>query len=364
MAGPKDDNFRRSRTVEAAFRVRYRSIQELALAVGNDLARRSLFIRTARALPIDAIIRLYLELPEGGGTVPVLARVAFARPQHQAASSGKQSGVGVELLDLTPDRLAAIKSFVAEQGSKSTSPAEPSRLDIVIADDDAGWRAWVARVLGSRGDRVRQAVDGLEALTACLNEPPDLLLSDVQMPRMDGWQLLRMLRAPSSLVQIPIVLLTTLKDDAARLEGYRLGVDDFIGKPVLDYELTVRIDRIVTRARQQSSNHRPALRGDLEHVAMVSLLSFLAVEGKTGVLEVVGTASARLFLRAGRLLRADIDDVPAASADDPSLTALLSWSRGRFEFLQQEVVCNDELHTSVKALLRAQPDRDERTEGS
>jgi CheY-like chemotaxis protein len=198
---------------------------------------------------------------------------------------------------------------------------------------------------------VREAEDGLAALGACLRQPPDLVLSDVQMPRMDGWHLVRMLRARPSLMRVPIVLLTTLTDDDARLTGYRLGVDDFIGKPVRDDELLLRVDRVVARMLAAGGNERRSLRGDLEHVTLASLLSFLALEQKTGVLLLVGSTSARVHLRGGAPLRVEIDDTPVAGRDDPALQSLLGWSHGQFEFAAAEVNCSDDLQTSVTALL-------------
>ncbi|HEX9102189.1 MAG TPA: response regulator, partial [Polyangia bacterium] len=180
-------------------------------------------------------------------------------------------------------------------------------------------------------------------------QAPDLVLSDVQMPRMDGWHLVRMLRARPSLARVPLVLLTTLTDDEARLTGYRLGVDDFIGKPVRDDELLLRVDRVVARVQQAAE--RRTLRGDLEHVTLASVLSFLALEHKSGVLLLVGNTSARFFLRGGEPLRVEIDDRPVAGADDPALQALLGWTRGQFEFATQDVACADDLKTSVTALL-------------
>jgi hypothetical protein len=162
---------------------------------------------------------------------------------------------------------------------------------------------------------------------------------------------LRILRARSSLVRVPIVLLTALTDDEARLHGYQLGVDDYIGKPVSSDELTARVDRVVARTQQLSPHDRRSLRGDLEHVAIVSLLSFLAVERKTGLLLIVGDITARLYLRGGQPLRVDVNDVAVTGADDPALRALLGWKRGQFEFAAEDVVCADELHTTINALL-------------
>ena len=307
-------------------------------------------MRTTRFLPVNAIVRVHLELPEGGGELPAICRVAYVRGETEAAQSGKPAGMGVEFLDLGAERLAELERFVADRRAHPTTAPHRRPLDIVVADDDVGVREPVAAALRRRGDRVREAADGIEALGACLNDPPDLLLSDVQMPRMDGWQLLRILRARSSLVQVPIVLLTTLTDDEARLQGYSLGVDDYIGKPVTDEELTARVDRVVART-QQSPHDRRCLRGDLEHVALVSLLSFLAVERRTGVLFIVGDATARLYLRGGQPLRVELGEAAVTGADDPALQALFSWKRGQFEFTVQDVVCADELHTTVNALL-------------
>jgi len=346
-----DPEARRARRIEAAFRVRYRSIDELVVALTHDLSRGGLFMRTTRFLPINAIVRVHLELPDGGGELPVICRVAFVRAEPEAIALDKPAGMGVEFLDLGPDKLATLERFVAEHvpGSKSATPHRT--LDLVVADDDVSVRGAIVSALRRRGDRVIEAEDGLAALAACLKRPPDLVLSDVQMPRMDGWQLVRMLRARPTLARVPLVLMTTLTDDESRLTGYRLGVDDYVGKPVREDELMLRVDRVVARSRQSDPHERRTLRGDLENVTLGSVLSFLSLEQKTGVLLVVGEASARFYLRDGAPLRIEIGDDPIAGLDDPGLQALLGWSRGQFEFAAQEVACADDLQTSVNALL-------------
>lgn len=350
-----DAEARRTRRIEAAFRVRYHSIDDLVVALTHDLSRGGLFMRTTRFLPINAIVRVHLELPDGGGELPVICRVAYVRGEAEADATGKPAGMGVEFLDLGADKLAQLERFVAEHvpgAATAAAAAAPRRaLDIVVADDDETVRAPVVQALRRRGDRVREADDGLTALAACLKQPPDVVVSDVQMPRMDGWQLVRMLRARPTLARVPLVLLTTLSDDESRLTGYRLGVDDYLNKPVRDDELILRVDRVVARAQEGRGNERRTLRGDLEHVTLGSVLSFLAVEQKTGVLLVVGDGSARVFLRGGAPLRVEIDEVPVRDSDDPALHALLGWSRGQFEFAPQEVACADDLQTSMTALL-------------
>ena len=164
-----DGGARRARRVHAAFRVRYRSIAELGLALRHDLARRSLFMCTRRALPVNSVIRVYLELPEGAGTMPVVGRVAFVRGEDEATSSGRPAGAGLELVDLTSEQLASLERLVSERRAQPSTRPEHGSLDIVVADDDASFRQRVVAALRGRGDRVREASDGIEALCACLN---------------------------------------------------------------------------------------------------------------------------------------------------------------------------------------------------
>ena len=352
MDRPEDRELRRGRRWEAAFRVRYHSLDSLVVALTHDFSRGGLFMRTSRLLPVNAIVRVLLELPDGGGEMPLVCRVAFARSEAEASASGKPAGMGVEFLDFDAERMSRLTRFVTERQLESAVAAEPRRpVQLLVVDDDARLREPVVRALRERGDGVREACDGLEALAACLKQAPDLVISDLQMPRMDGWQLVRMLRARPSLSRVPVILVTTLVDDEARLRGYRLGVDDYIGKPVATEELLVRVDRVVSRSRQAATRERHALRGDLEHVALPSLLSFLAMEQKTGALFLVGDGTARIFLRNGAPVRMELDDRPVAGLEDPTLHRLLGWGSGQFEFSDQDVTGDDELRTTVTALL-------------
>lgn len=352
MAPSGPDDARRARRVEAAFRVRYRSLDQLVVALTHDLSRGGLFMRTARFLPVNAIVRVLLELPDGGGEIPVICRVAYVRGPSEAEASGKPAGMGVEFIDLTPERLAQITRFITDRGYLLPEATPRPPVSVLLVEDDEALRAPIVAALRARGDEVREVGNGLEALAACLKQPPDLVLSDVQMPKMDGWQLVRLLRARSSLVRVPVVLLTTLTDDEARLRGYQLGVDDYIGKPVRTEELFARMDRVLQRTRPTADGKdRRSLRGDLEHVALPSLLSFLALEQKTGELLLAGEATARVYLRGGQPVHVEIDGAPVSGPDDPALGALLGWTRGQFEFAAAEVLCPDAIGTSVTALL-------------
>jgi DNA-binding response OmpR family regulator len=220
-----------------------------------------------------------------------------------------------------------------------------------VVDDDERYRKMAAEPFLKRGDNVRTTSDGLEALSMCLKQPPDVILSDVQMPRMDGWQLLRLVRARPSLASVPVIFLTMLSGDSERLLGYQLGVDAYIPKPYNPDELLVRVHQIVRRARNSNSSPaaRTTMRGDLEHVSVSSILSFLEMDRKTGALLLIGMEVARVFVQEGRILRAELEGRTLASRQ--VLHTMLEWTNGQFEFAPHDVGGNDQLGMTVTGLL-------------
>ena len=150
-----------------------------------------------------------------------------------------------------------------------------------------------------------------------------------------------------------MVFLTALGGDSERLLGYQLGVDAYIPKPYEPEEVVMRVRQIVRRARnaQTSPAARTTLRGEIEHVSAASLLSFLELDRKSGVLLVIGTSVARLFVRDGRVLRAKIEGQDNLSAREALMT-VVDWQRGQFEFSPQDLSDDqDEIGASIAALL-------------
>jgi CheY-like chemotaxis protein len=340
--------------VEASFRVRSSALAAEGLE-GADVSRGGIFIKTVRFLPLNAVIRLTIETPEGT-SIPATCRIAYIRDQSTAAASGKPAGMGLELIDIADKDRPVLERLLAEKAAPPATPrleAAEGPLRVVVVDDDARYRQMAAEPFKKRGDMVFTVSDGLEALAACLKDPPDVILSDVQMPRMDGWQLLRLVRARPSLASVPVVFLTTLSGESERLLGYQLGVDAYIPKPYDPAELLLRVHQIVRRARNSRTSPaaRTTLRGEIEHVGVSSLLSFLEMERKSGVLLVISGDVARLFFAEGRLLRAEIEgETPQLSSREAAMR-ILDALNGQFEFAPQDVVEKDEVGMSVTALL-------------
>jgi two-component system, OmpR family, response regulator len=175
----------------------------------------------------------------------------------------------------------------------------------------------------------------------------------VNMPRMDGWKLLRMIRARPNLASTPLIFLTTQADDGARLRGYRLGVDDFVSKPFQGAELVARVERVLNRSRAQAgSGGNRALRGDLSQVALPSVLSLVEMERRTGNLLLVhGDETVTLLLKEGSVVRIDLPPRHAHKQGIDRFFHALNWKEGQFELSAAEVDVEDELQLPISYVL-------------
>jgi len=111
---------------------------------------------------------------------------------------------------------------------------------VLVADDNADMRGYLLRLLSPHYD-VRAVADGRQALDAALAEPPDLVVSDVMMPELDGMGLLAALRAEPRTARVPVVLLSARAGEEAAVEGLAAGADDYLVKPFSAQELLARV---------------------------------------------------------------------------------------------------------------------------
>jgi CheY-like chemotaxis protein len=306
-----------------------------------------MFVPTPHPPGLAAVVQIHLELPDDGGRVSVLGRVVHLGAQPP--------GIGVEFIDENTGWIERIEAFIAHQGVAPFERSGPvplsPMLKVLIVDDEVSYRDVLAQVFRARGDRVRVASDGIEGLALCLKETPDVILLDVQMPRMDGWQLLRVLRGRPAFQQTPVVFLTMLESEAARLSGYQLGVDDYIPKPARTEEIVARVDRAVQRALQAVPvvTETKTLHGDLEQVSLPAVLSLLEIEKKTGALVVDGEGTGRVLFRQGRPVRVEVYGVAGQAAQ--LVGQMLTWRKGTFEFLAEDVEGQDEVDAGVMQLV-------------
>lgn len=129
------------------------------------------------------------------------------------------------------------------------APATEAPARVLIADDGADNRVLLARLLQPDGYRIALAADGRQALAAALQEPPDLLLLDVIMPELDGFEVIRLLKERPETAEVPVIFLSALEDSADRLRGLQLGAVDWVAKPFDPAEVRARV-RNQVRLRQ------------------------------------------------------------------------------------------------------------------
>lgn len=349
--------------VAAAFRVTYESLDELVEAYTVDISRGGLYVKTTRFLPLGAVVRLHLMMPEGSSELRTVARVAYVLDEAQALGHDRPAGMGMEFLDVGGAPIAdQMARFIARVSPEVEVPPSPAGMSarVLVVDDDVWHRERAAGVMRDAGFDVVTTDNGVKALSLAMQIEPDLILTDVQMPVMDGWQLVRMLRARPSLAPIPVIFVTSLSSDEQRLQGYRLGVDDYIAKPFEEDELALRAQRVLTRARAYPRNATAtkALRGSLSHVSLATLLAFLDAERRTGIMLLVRTDEiATLYLHQGRVVRVDLPDATDQLLGADRVHYLLDWTDGRFELADADVADEDTLGVDTSSILLAHAQR-------
>jgi DNA-binding response OmpR family regulator len=126
---------------------------------------------------------------------------------------------------------------------------EPAGISLLVVDDDAFIARLLEIELSAAGYDVRTAGSGDRALALAFERCPDLILADVMMPNMDGFELTRQLRMDERTAGTKVILLTARGLSADRLEGFAVGADDYVIKPFDTPELVARIGEVLARPR-------------------------------------------------------------------------------------------------------------------
>ncbi|MER5294238.1 SpoIIE family protein phosphatase [Streptomyces pharetrae] len=242
------------------------------------------------------------ESAEGEGTVFTI-RVPFGTahlaPDSVVAETGGTTASATadpyvqEALRWLPDgdTGTAADSVVPAEANVATSgsgPAAPAR--VLVADDNADMREYLTRILSMTGYEVTAVTDGVEALQAIRRDAPDLVVSDVMMPRLDGLELLARLRGDTRTASVPVLLLSARAGQEASIEGLHAGADDYLVKPFAAAEFLARVRANVELARLRSHHlrWRTALIDSLQEAFFVCDESGAVVEINTAFTDVLG----------------------------------------------------------------------------
>jgi signal transduction histidine kinase/CheY-like chemotaxis protein len=138
-------------------------------------------------------------------------------------------------------------SWEADTSRPGESAGTATGASVLVVDDNADMRAYLTRVLAPNWT-VRTTANGEEALQAVAERRPDIVLTDVMMPRVDGFELLRALRSDPATRHIPVIMLTARAGQEASVEGLEAGADDYLAKPFRSDELIARVRVALQRA--------------------------------------------------------------------------------------------------------------------
>lgn len=146
---------------------------------------------------------------------------------------------------------------MVEQVPESLEPSAP-RL-ILVVDDESRMRRFIRMNMELEGYQIVEAENGLTALEQIRQHTPDLVIMDVMMPEMDGFETLQLLREIST---VPVILLTVKSDEDDKIQGLSLGADDYVTKPFSPRELVTRVTAVLRRAEWPAPPPRTILRID------------------------------------------------------------------------------------------------------
>ncbi len=206
------------------------------------------------------------DAPEGGAMFTVtLPLMAPAGAEVRQAVISTESPVLLTLDDeVSKQAIETLRARVHDLSA--TLPA--SRPLVLIVEDNPEMNRFIAEIFGHEY-RIATAFDGQEGLDMAMALHPDLILTDIMMPRLSGDQLVRAIRARPALDTVPIVLLTAKADDELRVRLLREGAQDYVAKPFLADELLARVGNLITvkRARDILQQELASQVQDLESLA-------------------------------------------------------------------------------------------------
>ena len=177
------------------------------------------------------------------------------------------------------ERIGADYAGISHYVEPDSIAAGAERPRILLADDNADMRGYVSRLLSERYD-VTAVADGMSALAAARRQPPDLVISDVMMPVVDGFGVLRELREDPATASVPVIFLSARAGEESRVEGLAAGADDYLVKPFSARELLARVSAHLelARVRRIAATRERELRAEAEDILESITDGFLALD--------------------------------------------------------------------------------------
>jgi DNA-binding response OmpR family regulator len=209
---------------------------------------------------------------------------------------------------------------------------ESGQPRILVVDDNRLVLEMIQDGFRDAGFEVTTAQNGALALESARADLPDAIVSDILMPTMDGWELFRAVREDPELREVPFLFLTSEREASKRVEGLRMGAEDYVTKPFVVEELVLRVRLIIERqggrGKESEVPRESVLAGHTSHLPIADLLQLLSSNGKTGVLRLLAEQPGQIVFKEGRVVQAEVPGATGRKA----LYRLVGWGDARFAF--------------------------------
>ncbi|MBX7153159.1 response regulator [bacterium] len=219
---------------------------------------------------------------------------------------------------------------------------------ILIVDDNKTVRTLLGINLRKENYEVIEADNGVEGLVVVNEQKPDLVISDILMPQMDGFEFCKRVRETSSIPMVPFIFLTSIDQVATELRGFRTGADDYLIKSNLKKEeLIGKVEAMLNKAQEFKQAEREiqeGLSGKLSDLSLVDVFQLLMMNKKTGILTITsGNDKAEIHFDEGRMVHAEFKQF----AGEEAIYNLGEWREGTFRFESVSIQVMPTIHTAT-----------------
>ena len=205
---------------------------------------------------------------------------------------------------------------------------------ILIVDDNPNVLKLLNISLSKAGYDIVEAENGEVAFDVANRELPDLIISDIMMPQMDGIELCWMIRENSKVPLVPFIFLTSFDDSEMEIRGFRAGADEYLNKPIDRKELLERVFDLLDRTKklksiEDTTETKKSFAGELKDLSIVELVQMLNLNKKSGVLKIDGNkGNGEIYLKGGQLIGAKT----ASKEGEKAVYELVTFDQGTFNF--------------------------------
>jgi DNA-binding response OmpR family regulator len=221
---------------------------------------------------------------------------------------------------------------------------------ILIVDDDPNILKLLDISLTKAQYDVISCDSAEKAISTANKEKPDLIISDVNMPEMDGIEFCWMIRENSDVPLTPFIFLTSMRDPDFEVRGYRAGADDFLNKPIDREILLEHVKILLDRNKKLKSlddKKTPVskgINGELSELSLVEIIQLLNINKRSGQLKV---EKGLILFSKGQIMKAEYQNLK----NEDAIYHLVTFKKGHFSFTNQELEIEQELETSTMSVV-------------